>query len=125
MLRNAETPKAQIDQILNYDNSSAIEFLVFASSARGLGAINPDVVQKLKEETFLLKKNKQKIALQDVTLPAGPGQPIVLRFPRDVNSVPAVSLDDKEIELVTRVGNNSIRSRFKLADMVVGGKLEL
>ena len=115
----------QLDKILKYSNPSSIDFLVLGGSGRALGASNPDAFQKLKDETFLVKKNKEKIPLQDVQLPSGPGQPIILRFPREVEGKPAVTLEDKEIELVTKMGTGTIRTRFKLAEMVVNGQLEI
>ena len=124
-LHNAEAPQEQLDKILKYSNPSSIDFLVLGGSGRALGASNPDAFQKLKDETFLVKKNKEKIPLQDVQLPSGPGQPIILRFPREVEGKPAVTLEDKEIELVTKMGTGTIRTRFKLAEMVVNGQLEI
>ena len=121
-LRNAEATQEQLDKILKYSDPSSIDFLVLG---RALGASNPDALQKLKDETFLVKKNKEKIPLQTVQLPSGPGQPLILRFPRLIEGKAAVTLEDKEIELVTKMGTGTIRTRFKLAEMVVSGQLEL
>jgi hypothetical protein len=124
-LRNPETTREELDKILNYKNTGSIDILVMSSAPRGMGPTNPDVLQRVKDETFLLKKNKEKVPLQALMPPSGPGQPLVLRFPRQVEGHDVVTLEDKEIELVTRVGNNTIRTRFKLADMVINGQLEI
>ena len=44
---------------------------------------------------------------------------------RNVINKGQVDEEDKEVELVTKVGGNAIRARFKLADMVIKGQLEL
>ncbi len=72
-----------------------------------------------------MKKNKERIPLADYVLPPAPGQPLVLRFPREVDGKPAVTIEDKEVELVTRAGNSTVRARFRLADLVVSGQPEL
>lgn len=46
---------------------------------------------------------------------------VVLAFPRD----DAITLDDKEVELVSRIGNYNVKKKFKLKDMVVNGQLAL
>jgi hypothetical protein len=125
-LRNAEVSQEQVDRLLKFGSAETIEFLILGGGGgRGMGAANPDVLKKMKEETYLAKKNKEKIPLQNVLLPQGPGQPVVLTFPRTVEGKPTVSLDDKEIEVVTRLGWSVIRTRFKLAEMTVKGELQI
>ena len=123
-LRNPETTSEQLGKILNHE-SSTFDLLVLGWSARGSREGSDIGLQKVKEETFLVKKNKEKIALANLIPPSGPNQPLVFRFPRETEGKPALTVEDKEVELVTRVGGSTIRTRFKLADMVIGGKLEL
>jgi hypothetical protein len=123
-LRNPETTSEQLERILNHD-SSTFDLLVLGWSARASREGSAVVLQRMKEETFLLKKNKEKIALASLIPPSGANQPLVFRFPRESEGKPALTLEDKEVELVTKLGGSTIRTRFKLADMVIGGKLEL
>ena len=46
---------------------------------------------------------------------------IVIGFPRDS----AITMADKEVELVTRIGQYNVKRKFKLKDMAVNGVLEL
>lgn len=46
---------------------------------------------------------------------------IALHFPRSA----AFTLDDKEVEFSTKFGNVTLKSKFKLKDMVYNGKLEM
>jgi hypothetical protein len=46
---------------------------------------------------------------------------IGLHFPRST----AFTLDDKEVEFSTKFGNVTLKSKFKLKDMVYNGKLEM
>jgi hypothetical protein len=123
-LRNPETTSEQLGRILNHD-SSTFDLLVQGWSARASREGSDVALQRMKEETFLVKKNKEKIALANLIPPSGPNQHLVFRFPRETEGKPALTLEDKEVELVTKLGGSTIRTRFKLADMVIGGKLEL
>jgi hypothetical protein len=49
------------------------------------------------------------------------GASLLFTFPR----TSAISLDDKEVEFVTKIGAMEVRRKFKLKDMVFQGKLEL
>jgi hypothetical protein len=49
------------------------------------------------------------------------GTSLLFTFPR----TSPISLDDKEVEFVTRIGAMEVRRRFKLKDMVYQGKLAL
>jgi hypothetical protein len=123
-LRNPETTSEQLGRILNHE-SSTFDLLVLGWSARASREGSAVALQKMKEETFLLKKNKEKMALANLIPPSGANQPLVFRFPRESEGKPALTLEDKEVELVTKFGGSTIRTRFKLAEMVIGGKLEL
>lgn len=123
-LRNPETTSEQLGRILNHE-SPTFDLLVLGWSARASREGSAVALQRMKEETFLLKKNKEKIALANLIPPSGANQPLVFRFPRETEGKPALTLEDKEVELVTKFGGSTIRTRFKLAEMVVGGKLEL
>ena len=120
-LRNAESRKEEIDRLLNYPEMPYFNILVIGwrGETRGDGG---EGVRKLKEETFLERKNKQKINLADIILPKGRGQPLVLLFPKEVDGKPSVTLEDKEVTLRTRVGQSKIRVKFKLADMLIRGE---
>jgi hypothetical protein len=123
-LRNPETTSEQLGRILNHD-SSTIDLLVLGWSARSSREGSDIALQKVKEETFLVKKNKERIALATLIPPSGANQPLVFRFPRETEGKPSLTLEDKEVELVTKFGGSTIRTRFKLADMVIGGQIEL
>jgi hypothetical protein len=124
-LRNPEAPKDQLDGLLNYNDPAHFAIVITGLPARMPGSAPAELVQRLKEDTYLLKKDKQKIPLAEVVPPSGPGQPLVLRFLSEADGKPALTLDDKEVELVSRLMGDSVRAKFKLADMVVNGKLEL
>jgi hypothetical protein len=94
-----------------------------ADATKG-GSADADMA-KFKEDTFLQKKNQQKIPLLDVVLPRGQGLPITLKFARETDGKPTLTPDDKEITLQIRIGDKKYKYTFKLADMMVGDKLEI
>ncbi len=119
-LRHPEAPKEQLDKLLNYPDTPYFDVLVIGwTGSRG---DQETEIRKLREETCLEKKNKEKIGVADMILPQGRGQPLVLLFPKQIDGRPTVTLEDKEVTLRTRVGQNAIRARFRLADMVVNGE---
>ncbi len=119
-LRNPEAPKEQLDKLLNYPETQYFDILVIGWM--GVREDQEKEIQKLREETCLEKKNKEKIRLADMILPKGRGQPLVLLFPKEIEGKPTLTLEDKEVTLRTRVAQNTVRAKFKLAEMVVNGE---
>ncbi len=101
---------------------------------------------KLTADTVIKVKGKADIHPTEVQLPAaapapggapgggkggfGKGGPgggfggtfdLIFVFPKSAG----LTVDDKELEFVTKVGKMNIRKKFKLKDMVVNGKLEM
>jgi len=126
LLRNPEARQEQIDKILQYENKEYMEILVFGWSPRGRGRGSAqEVLQKLQQETFLQKKDKTRIPLVRYVLPTSPGQPVILQFARTIDGRPAVVAEDKEINLVAKLAETTIRTKFKLREMTVRGELQL
>jgi len=82
-------------------------------------------VTKFKEDTFLEKKNGQKIPLLDLPAAPGRGLPYTLQFAREIDGKPTITPDDKEITLQIRIGERKYKFSFKLADMMIGDKLAI
>jgi hypothetical protein len=120
-LSDPAAPKEQVDQLLNRPASSFYDLLIVGWNP----GRNPNAVQALREGTYLQKKNKEKLFLKDVLMPQKRGDPLVLRFAREADGKPVLTLDDKEVQLVLKMGDNTIRTTFKLSDMVVNDRLEL
>ena len=124
-LRKSEAPQEQLDSLLKYDDPTHFAILIVGIPQRMPGTMPADLAQRLKEETFLQKKTKEKIPVADIVAPAAPGGPLVLRFLKEADGKPVLTLEDKEVEFYSRMAGESLRAKFKLADMVVNGKLEL
>lgn len=78
----------------------------------------------LKSETALLRKGKAPIAPVDVRLfnsAQTQSLTLVMQFPR----TDPITLDDKDVEVVTKLGVDEIKKKFKLSDMVFAGELAL
>lgn len=85
--------------------------------------VNP---AQLQSSAQLRIKNKPPIEAVDVK--AGRDQNLVnlyLIFPRGQEGAPAITVDDKEVEVFLRAGPLDIRRKFRLKDMVCAGKLEI
>ncbi len=94
-------------------------FVVVTGVPRRFGRLTPEA---LMAEARLERKGKSPI----VPVQAGPemevqGLALVYIFPRDA----AIVLEDKDVEFVTKVGDTTIKKKFKLEDMVFNDQLEL
>jgi len=71
---------------------------------------------------------KGKPPIQAVDIKAGREQNLInlyLIFPRGEEGAPAITLEDKEVEVFLRTGPLDIRRKFRLKDMVFEGNLEV
>jgi len=77
-----------------------------------------------KNDTWLVKKNKQRIGLQEYLSPgqAGGAEAYYL-FPRVVDGKPALMTADGEFRFITRLSDREINRVFKLSKMMVDGRL--
>lgn len=121
-LNNPSPSQDQIDKLLNRPASPFYELLVTGWNP---GRNRAEAVKNLKEGTYLQKKNKDKLPLADAIQPQMRSDPLVLRFSREQEGRPVLSLEDKEVLLVLRMGDNTIRVPFKLTEMTVRDQLQL
>ena len=78
----------------------------------------------LMAETTLRRKDREPIVPEDVRLfqNADDGMiRVIFLFPKD----DLITLDDKDVELVTRLIDSEVKKKFKLEDMVFRDQLEL
>ena len=78
----------------------------------------------LKAESMLARKGKAPIAPTSVRLFQETQSRLIsiaFLFPK----TDAITLDDQDVELITKLGNAEVKKTFKLADMVFGGQLAL
>jgi hypothetical protein len=123
MLTDPAAPKDRIEKLLRPND----QFLVLLVTGWTLGR-QPDrdaAIERFKKETVLLKKNKEKIPLAEMVLPQRRDDPLYLRFEREIDGKPVLTAADPEVTLVLRVGEDTYRLRFKLAEMLIRNKLEL
>ncbi len=70
----------------------------------------------------LMIKGKDPIKPVDfMTENTGATAEVLFAFPKTA----AITEDDKEVEFVVRIGELSVRQKFRLKDMLVNGKLDL
>jgi hypothetical protein len=87
-----------------------------------LGGKPGDAAKALSEVSFLTSRRTGAIkAVQIEVGKPGKTMDVVFAFPR---SMP-FTVEDKEVELSTKLGTSPLKYKFKLKDMVVNGKLEM
>jgi hypothetical protein len=87
-----------------------------------LGGKPGDAAKALSEVSFLSSARTGPIMASQIEV-SKPGKTmdVVFAFPR---SMP-FTVDDKEVELTTKMGTSILKYKFKLKDMLVNGKLEM
>ncbi len=101
------------------DQSLPGYYVVVTGVPREFGRLTSDV---LMAEARLERKGKSPIVAVQAR-PTGDGRAVALVyiFPKD----DAIVLEDKDVEFVTKVGDTTIKKKFKLEDMVFNDQLEL
>jgi hypothetical protein len=118
----AAPPPAEAQQLLAREESSYV--VTVHGLPRGLSRMDPARLREaLKNLTRLERKGKDPIPLEDVQLvPLETGGVIVaFIFPRTA----AITLEDREVAFVTKMGSIDVKRKFSLRDMVFEGKLQL
>ena len=73
-------------------------------------------------ETVLTREHKDPIVSEDVRVVADDGSTVILCFfPR----TDPITLDDKDVEFMIKLGRLEVKKKFELADMTFGGQLML
>jgi len=76
----------------------------------------------LKDVTVLRRDKKPDIIVSDIRVEQDQGNLLLgFFFPR----TDAITLDDKEVEVFTKLGEVEIKKKFKPKDMVFHGQLEM
>ena len=77
----------------------------------------------LMVETVLKRQDGNLIPPEDLVVFVENGETVTLRyhFPRDYE----ITLEDKDVEFITRLGQVEVKQKFKLEDMVFSGQLAL
>lgn len=95
---------------------------VYVITIEGLPPQYARALDGMNAVTFLKRDRKAPIASTDSAAEkVGTGLVVVFAFPR----TDAITLQDKDVEFVTKLGQVEIKKKFSLKDMVFHGQLEL
>lgn len=85
------------------------------------GRLSEENLAELAKTATLVRKDKDPVTAVNVQKVAGEQGTIAFLFPKTSE----ITLEDKEVEFVSKVGRLEVRRKFKLKEMVIGDKLEL
>jgi hypothetical protein len=98
-------------------------FYVVAVVGLPIRVVQGGTIEEVRERTALKPRSKEPIKPEDIRVfPAG-DQSVRVEFVFPKSN--AITLDDKEVEFVTKMGGADIAKKFGLADMTVRGRLAL
>jgi len=90
---------------------------------QGESVMTPEVAARIAQNSFLQRNGKVPILANHAEWIEADFSPrVVIFFPLGADPI---SPEDREVSLVSQVGNLGVRARFVLKDMVYRGKLEL
>lgn len=111
-----ETIPAESQQLLERTES------LYVVTIEGLPLQYARAVEGMNTTTFLKRDRKDPIAAAETaSQKTATGLVVVFAFPK----TDGITLQDKEVELVTKLGHVDIKKKFNLKDMMFHGQLEL
>ncbi len=114
--------KADSDQAKKFLGQVATEYVVaVVGLPPQFDRVPDEQLNGLAKGASLQRKDKDPIAAATVQRIPGERGSVAFFFPRTSE----ITLEDKEVEFVSRVARIEVRRKFKLKDMVVADKLEL
>jgi hypothetical protein len=114
--------KADSEQAKKFLGQVANEYVVaVVGLPAGLDRVPNEQLNELAKGASLQRKDKDPIAAAAVQRIPGEKGAVAFFFPKTSE----ITLEDKEVEFITRVARIEVRRKFKLKDMMVGDKLEL
>ncbi len=115
--------KANSDQARKFTEQPMPYYVVAVSGLPPamIARITDDQMPELAKTATLVRQDKAPIAAESAQKIAGEPGAVAFLFPKAA----AITPDDKEVEFVSKVGRLEVKRKFKLKDMVIGGKLEL
>jgi hypothetical protein len=114
--------KADSDQAKKFLNQVSDQYVVaLVGLPPALDRVPDEQLNQLAQGAMLQRKDKDPIAAGSVQRIPGEKGSVAFFFPKTSE----ITLEDKEVEFVSKVARIEVRRKFKLKDMVVGDKLEL
>ncbi len=114
--------KADSDQAKKFLNQVSTEYVVaVVGLPPALDRVPDEQLNQLAKSATLQRKDKDPIEAGSVQRIPGEKGSVAFFFPK----TSAITLEDKEVEFVSKVARIEVRRKFKLKDMVVGERLEL
>jgi hypothetical protein len=114
--------KADSDQAKKFLNQVSNEYVVaVVGLPQMLDRASEEQLNELAKGAALQRKDKDPLPAGAVQRIPGEKGSVAFFFPK----TSAITLEDKEVEFVSKVARIEVRRKFKLKDMVVGDKLEL
>ena len=114
--------KADSDQAKKFLSQVANEYVVaVVGLPPALDRVPEEQLNELAKSAVLQRKDKDPIPAGAVQRIPGEKGSVAFFFPK----TSAITLEDKEVEFISKVARFEVRRKFKLKDMVVGDKLEL
>ena len=123
-----------LERMKNFAEMSATDSIIIAvtidgTDKRSLGEvmqiINSAATGTLKNKTYLERNDGKRLFLQEYVPPGRDGFGARFIFPRIVDDKPFLGPDVSDVRFVADIAANvKLNRRFKLADMMLDGKLE-
>jgi hypothetical protein len=134
LLKQKDLPPDVIERMNNFAEVPATDSIIVAvtiegTDKRSLGHVmqlfNSAVIGTLKNTTYLERNDGKRIFIEEYHPPAKDGFGARFIFLRAMNEELFITPEVREVRFVAEVGNEvKLNMKFKVADMMMDGKLE-
>jgi hypothetical protein len=123
LVRRQTSPDALLQPDRQRQLTEDEPFYTVAVVGLPLQLVAKGTIDEVKGRTALEPNRKERIAPEDIRIFKDGAQSVRVefRFPRTT----VITLDDKEVEFITKLGDAELTKKFRLTDMMVRGRLAL
>jgi hypothetical protein len=121
------TAKEAAQEVL--ENETFDQFYVISvgwPARQAAGKFDAATLADVQKNSYLVKRNRDRLVPGAYLPPSEAGGVAMFLFPRHgEDGRPWIRAEEREVDFVTGLGDRRINQRFRLADMLFRGKLEL
>ena len=131
-LKTPDTPADKVAERRTFADKDFGEYVVIALKLDGdqmtlapaKQLLSAGTAETMKSVAYLERKDGKRLALMDYRAPGPDHLGAKFIFPRTLDGQPFLDANSGEVRVYMEIGKTKLSRRFKIADMMYGGKLE-
>jgi len=132
-LRRPDTPAERVAELRSFVEKDLGDYIVVSLIVDGTDRQKVEPAKKylgganqatFKDIAYLERKDGKRVALMDYKAPGSDPMGAKFVFPRTLEGQPFLDANSGEVRVYMEIGKTKLNRRFKIAEMMYGGKLE-